>query len=131
MQNNFTKCLKILCNWAIALTLLLLLMQFTVADKLSLSNDPIDNFLHFGKFWTISFLLFLLLAEVFLYSSKLLFKIISGIMWLIWTIPIILIGWILIMIMFRGERADARYYFSSKNGFSYYIKSERLTALDG
>jgi hypothetical protein len=33
--------------------------------------------------------------------------------------------------MFRGEKADARYYFGSKNGFSYYIKSERLSALDG
>lgn len=131
MQNKITIILKTICNWAIALTLLMLLLQFTVADNISISNDLIDNFLHFGKSWAICFLVFLVPATIFFHSGKLLIKTISGITGLILSIPVILFGWFLIMIMFRGEKADARYYFSSKNGFSYYIKSERLTALDG
>lgn len=131
MQDNNQKSVGKFCIGVSAILLLAVILQYTVGEKLSLSNNVIDNYIHFGLNFNIVYIIFLLTAIAFIFSNKPLIKILSGLLGLILLIPVFLLGILMFGIIFRGEKANERHYFFNKDGYSYYITSERLMVFDG
>jgi hypothetical protein len=131
MKGKFLNVLGKICIGASAILLLVILLQCTVSNKISFSNNVIDNYLHFGLYFNIGFAIILIASIVFIFTNKPLVKALSSLLVLILMIPVFFIGMMIYDIMFRGDKADERHYFFYKDGYSYYIKSERFMAYEG
>ncbi|MGE5682820.1 MAG: hypothetical protein ACM34K_18290 [Bacillota bacterium] len=130
-KNKFIKISGGACIWIIVIAILILIIQLTVAENISLSNNIIDNYLHFGKYLNIGLIVLLAIVMVFINAEKLMIKVISGTFFFALLIPFFFLGLLTYGIVFRGENADQRLYFYNKDGYSYYIKSERFMAFEG
>lgn len=117
MKGKILNVLGSICIGASAILLLVILLQCTVAKKISFSNNVIDNYLHFGLYFNIGFVIFLITSIVFIFINKPLVKALNGLLVLILLIPVFFTGMTIYDIMFRGEKADERHYFYNKDGY--------------
>lgn len=114
-----------------AFSLIVIIYQITLAQNISFSNDIIDHYFHFSEFSMLVFLGLLMIIYLVLISSRAWQKILLGIT----IIPVVLILLISIFFLsgavFAPSQANARYYFYKKDGYNYYIVSERYVAFEG
>jgi|WetSurMetagenome_2_1015567.scaffolds.fasta_scaffold40115_4 hypothetical protein len=115
----------------IIISVLIYLFQITVAKNLSLSSDQVDHLFHFTQN-TILLLVFILILALIFYNSKETWqKITLGII----GIPILLIFFVATLfslgVIFTPKSANIRHYFYEKDGYNYYVISERFWAFEG
>jgi hypothetical protein len=126
---------KLLLKRVILITLFFIvsifIYQITWAQNISFSNNMIDNFFHFSKNTIALFIIVLILWYLFLISKKTLHKNIIGFS----LIPIVLLFLLSLLYLsapvFAPSKANIRHYFYEKNGYSYYLVSERYWAFEG
>jgi len=124
---------KVLLRTIITMIVILLpiqLLQYTVAQDLSFGYVPFDNLLYHGSITTSVFIIFLLLVLIFIKSKKDLASYLSG-----FASMVMLVGFLLLIIqlglMLDSEKVYKREYFFTKNGYNYYLRSERFFATMG
>ena len=117
-------------NIILALFILILIYQLLYADHYSFSNDRIDLFLHHSTASNTVFVIFLILLLLLLYSKKIWQRLLLGLL----TLPVI--GILLLFLLFSAgivgllQEFLIRQYFYQKDGFNYYLISERYAAFD-
>ena len=110
---------------------LIFIYQITFAQNISFSNDIVDHFFHFTQTVNAVFIFFLLLCLLFINSKETWQKVITGIL----VLPVILfllLGVVMSSgIVFARDETNMRHYFFNKDGYNYYLVSERFWAFEG
>ncbi len=115
----------------IIISLLIYLSQITFAKSISFSSDQVDHFFHFTENNILLLVLILILVLIFYNSKETWQKIILGII----GIPILLVFFVATLfslgVIFTTKSANLRYYFYDRDGYNYYVISERFWAFEG
>jgi hypothetical protein len=106
----------------------LLIFQVTLAPNFSFSNNIVDNLFYSTSSYVGLSILLLLFILLILRSNRKWIRILS----IIAIVPVGLFFLISLLFMLPILLADyPRYYFFEKDGFHYYVVSERLFAFEG
>ncbi|MFA6599262.1 MAG: hypothetical protein WCS69_16185 [Ignavibacteriaceae bacterium] len=125
---------KILLRTLIATIVILLpiqLLQYSVAQSLSFGYAPFDNLLYYGSITTSVFIILLLLVLIFIKSKKNFISFLSGLASMVMLLIFLPLFIIQFGIMFDSEKIYKREYFFTKDGYNYYLRSERFFATMG
>jgi hypothetical protein len=117
-------------NTTLILFIFVLIYQLAFADHYSFSNDRIDLFFHNSTVSNTVFIFLLIIILLFIYSKKNWQKLLLGLL----IIPIA--GIFLFVLLFTAgivglsQEVLIRQYFYQKNGYNYYVISERYFATE-
>lgn len=128
MQSSIQSVLIKILKGIIVLLIIVYLFQVTFAERISFNNFIIDNFFYFASYFS--------LITIALFSSVLMFLITKN-RWLrissfIVTIPFGFMLFILLLFTVPTVLTDfPKYYFFKKDGYHYYVTSERVFGFEG
>ena len=129
-KEKFKKLLIKIINAALLVSILILIFEITFADKCSFSNDRVDLFIHHTQTPLMVFILLSILVLLFLFSKKNWQKLVTSIL----AIPFLLIMLFIILFFSKfitmPDEVFVRHYFYQKDGYNYYIVSERYAAFE-
>jgi hypothetical protein len=117
-----------LLDGALVLLGIIFLIQITLPSTLSFSNNVIDNLFRFGRYIVAICILSCVVGRIVLSTKRHWIRVISAIV----GIPFGFLFLVTIPILSGGLFANSpKYYFLEKDGYHYYVTSERYWAFQG
>lgn len=128
MENRIVKKVILII---LLILIIIFVFQITFAKSLSFSNDNVDHFFHFTQNTIIISIVSIILLFLFINSKRTGHRIVIGMV----SLPVILLFIVSVIfsigIVFKNDSTNVRYYFFNKDGYSYYVVSERFYAFEG